>query len=70
MIETVLNVGTGYIIAIFTQALIFPFFGIHIPLSQNVVLAALFTIISIIRGYFFRRLFNMISEKKRNERKT
>ena len=63
-LETVTNVGTGYIIAIFSQMLIFPLFDIKTNFGDNLLIALWFTIISIIRGYLFRRLFNRLSHKE------
>lgn len=58
LIEATVNSVSGYLLAVLTQFLLFPFFGIHIPLGQNFVLAFIFTIISIARSYVVRRLFN------------
>lgn len=60
MIETCINVAIGYGVALASQVLIFPLFGIHIPLSSNLMIGAFFTVISIARGYLVRRLFNHI----------
>jgi hypothetical protein len=59
-IESLMNVAIGYGVALASQILIFPFFGIHISLSDNLLIGAFFTVISIIRGYLVRRLFNHI----------
>ena len=58
LIEATVNSVSGYLLAVLTQVLLFPLFGIHIPLGQNFVLAFIFTIISIARCYVVRRLFN------------
>jgi len=58
LIEATVNSVSGYLLAVLTQVLLFPLFGIHIPLGQNFVLAFIFTIISIARSYVVRRLFN------------
>lgn len=58
MIETVTNVGLGYLIAIGTQMVIFPWFDIHTTVTDNMIIAAVFTVISVIRGYIVRRAFN------------
>lgn len=59
-IESLINVAIGYGVALASQILIFPFFGIHISLSDNLLIGAFFTVISIIRGYIVRRFFNHI----------
>lgn len=56
--ETVTNTTVGYVVAIGSQVMIFPYFGIHIPFHDNLMLGAFFTVISLIRGYIIRRWFN------------
>lgn len=58
LIEATVNSVSGYLLAVLTQVLLFPLFGIHIPLGQNFLLAFIFTVISIARSYVVRRLFN------------
>lgn len=60
MIEALLNTASGYILSVFVQLLVFPWFGVHLALSQNLALVAIFTLVSIARSYAWRRLFNHI----------
>jgi len=62
LIETLTNVAIGYIVAILSQLAVFPIFNIHIPLTDNLLIGVWFTVISIIRGYLVRRLFNRIKK--------
>ena len=57
-IEVVVNVLIGYAVATASQIMIFPLFGIFLPLSDNLLIGAYFTAISIVRGYVVRRFFN------------
>ncbi len=57
-IESIANVAVGYGVALLSQLVIFPLFGIHIPLSSNLAIGAWFTAISLIRSYCIRRWFN------------
>lgn len=57
-IEACMNIAIGYIVAIASQLIIFPFFDIHIPFSDNLLIGVWFTIISLIRSYAIRRWFN------------
>lgn len=59
-LETCLNTGIGFGIAIAAQILIFPLFGFNPPLSTNFTIALIFTVISIVRGYVMRRLFEAL----------
>ena len=56
-IESIINVLIGYFIAVLSQVIIFPFFGVDIPLRDNFMIGGYFTIISIIRSYTVRRFF-------------
>lgn len=58
LIESVINVVIGYVVALLSQLTIFPLFGVHLPLTDNLLIGAFFTIVSIIRSYVIRRLFN------------
>lgn len=57
-IEAIVNVLIGYWIALLSQLLIFPLYGVDLPLSQNAAIGVWFTVISIIRSYTIRRWFN------------
>jgi hypothetical protein len=59
-IESCVNVLIGYGIACAAQAVIFPWFGIYVSTSQNLQIGALFTVVSIIRSYIVRRVFNAL----------
>lgn len=59
-IEALFNVLVGYSVAIVSQVLIFPQFGIHIPLGDNLLIGFYFTLISICRSYLVRRFFNAL----------
>lgn len=58
LIEALMNISIGYGVAIVSQVLVFPMFGINVPLSTNLMIGAWFTLISLIRSYIIRRWFN------------
>jgi hypothetical protein len=60
LVESVANVIIGYGVAIVTQILIFPVFGLHTTLGQNLVMGGVFTIVSLARSFLLRRLFEAI----------
>lgn len=68
LIETLTNIAIGYSISIIAQILIFPLFGINIPLSSNLAIGAFFTVISIIRSYTIRRWFTKRTFTGRKDR--
>jgi len=63
LLEVFLNILIGFGIAQTAQIVIFPLFGIHIPLHDNLMIGVIFTFISVIRGYAIRRLFNYLHLK-------
>ena len=60
LVEAIANVAVGYGVAVMTQLLVFPVFGLQITWAENLKLAAAFTFISIIRSFALRRLFEEI----------
>jgi len=60
LVESVANVVVGYGVAVVTQILIFPIFGLHTTLAQNLKMGAIFTIVSIARSFALRRVFEAI----------
>lgn len=57
-VESIANVVVGYGVALLSQLLVFPMFGIHVPFSSNLAIGAWFTVISLVRSYVLRRWFN------------
>ncbi|NQW15667.1 MAG: hypothetical protein HQ479_15610, partial [Rhodobacter sp.] len=51
------NVVVGYGVAVATQMLVFPVFGLHTTLAQNLKMGLIFTGISILRSFLLRRIF-------------
>ena len=60
LVEAVANVIIGYGVAVVTQILIFPIFGLHTTLAQNLKMGLVFTVVSIGRSYALRRFFEAI----------
>ena len=60
LVESIANVAVGYGVAVLTQILIFPVFGLHTTLAQNLKMGAIFTIVSIARSFALRRVFEAI----------
>lgn len=60
--ESCASTAIGFAVAIASQVLIYPFFGIHVTFSTNFRLTCVFTVISIARGYLVRRVFTRRTE--------
>ena len=59
-IESLVNVAVGYGVAVGAQIAIFPLFGVNLPLADNLLIGVLFTVVSLVRSYLLRRLFNRL----------
>ncbi|CUH70014.1 hypothetical protein TL5118_03986 [Thalassovita autumnalis] len=57
LIEAITNVVVGYALAVITQIVVFPWFGLQVSLGDNLAIGALFVMISLLRSYALRRLF-------------
>jgi hypothetical protein len=60
LVEAIANVAVGYGVAVVTQILIFPVFGLQTTLAQNLKMGAVFTVVSIARSFALRRIFEAI----------
>jgi hypothetical protein len=57
MAEAAANVVVGYVLAIATQIVMFPWFGIETGLAEHLTIGLAFVGVSLARGYLLRRLF-------------
>ena len=57
-IEACTTVGTGMLVALAIQLLIFPLYDIQITMFENFQIVIIFTITSLLRVYIIRRFFN------------
>ncbi len=60
LLESIANVLVGYGIAVATQIVVFPWFGLHASTSENLGIGAVFTVVSLVRSYALRRVFNAL----------
>ena len=60
LVESIANVVVGYGVAVATQMLVFPLFGLHASLNQNLLIGLVFTGVSLVRSYFLRRVFETL----------
>jgi len=57
-VEAVTNIVVGYCLAVLTQVLAFPMFGVSVSLGENLGIGAVFTVVSLVRSFVLRRAFN------------
>lgn len=60
LIEASIDIGSGFIIALLIQLYIFPLFGLYPSILVGIKIALIFTIVSILRSWFWRTLFKKI----------
>lgn len=65
LLEAVTNVIVGFGLAVLTQMLVFPAFGLIVAFDQHVSIAVIFTMLSLGRGYILRRLFEGLASRPR-----
>jgi len=58
LLEAIINVSSGYILAVITAMVALPIFGLKISLFESMGLSAIFTVVSVARTYCIRRFFN------------
>ena len=63
LVESFANIAIGYLVALFAQLIVFPLFGMTVSLRDNLLIGVIFTVVSLIRSYFLRRLFNRITDR-------
>ena len=56
-IESLIDVGSGFILAILIQLLIFPLFDLHPSILDSMGIALIFTVVSITRSWIWRLVF-------------
>ena len=59
-IEACTTVGSGMLVALAIQLLIFPLYDIQITMFENLQLVIIFTTTALLRVYIIRRFFNNI----------
>ena len=57
LLEAVCNVVVGYVLAVLTQLIVFPWFGFTASLQDNLAIGVAFVGVSLIRSYVLRRVF-------------
>ena len=62
LVEAITNVVVGHVLAIATQIVVFPWFGIEAGLSDHLTIGLVFVAVSLVRGYLLRRLFEWLGK--------
>jgi len=58
--EALLNTISGFLVSFFLSLAVLPLFGFPASAGQAFSITMIFTVVSIVRSYFWRRLFNWL----------
>ena len=70
LVEAIANVVVGYGIAVLTQLIVFPWFGLPARISDALALGLIFTAVSLARSFALRRLFEAVRIRTAERRST
>lgn len=59
-VEAVTNVAVGFGVAVLTQAVVFPIFGLEATWGEYFAIGGVFTVVSVVRSYALRRFFEAV----------
>ena len=58
LIESLTNVAIGFLISLVGQVVVSHWYNLPLNVAQNMQIVLFFTVLSVIRSYMLRRLFN------------
>lgn len=61
--ETLTSTVMGFLLSVAVQRALFPAMGHDFAFTENMVVASVFTAVSLLRGYAIRRTFNALRDK-------
>jgi len=64
LVESLANVLVGYGVAVATQMVVFPLFGLAVTVTENLLIGLIFTVVSIVRSYALRRGFEALQVRQ------
>jgi membrane protein implicated in regulation of membrane protease activity len=62
IIESLIDIGSGFILAIVIQLTIFPYYNISVSIFENFQIALIFLLVSLTRSALWRRFFRKRKE--------
>lgn len=66
LIEQLFNIGSGFVLSLMVwEFLVKPIWNLDTSFSENFSITCLFTVVSIVRSYLWRRAFNRLNNKKK-----
>ena len=59
LVESIIQVLSGWGVAIITQLIVYPLMGLEVSIVQNINLSLIFIVVGFIKQYYVRRLFEI-----------
>lgn len=63
VVETVTSVAVGFVLALALQVALMRWHGLPADLIRDIEITIAFTVLSLCRSYFLRRLFNRLQSR-------
>lgn len=60
-LEVIAGLCIGFMVSVAAGRILYPLYGLKVGIGANITLTLWFTVLSLVRGYLVRRLFNWIS---------
>lgn len=60
LLESVTNILIGFTVATISNFIVLPMFGYNVTPGDSIAIAVVFTVISLVRSYVIRRIFNKL----------
>ncbi|MGD9507001.1 MAG: hypothetical protein AB7X49_00375 [Geminicoccaceae bacterium] len=57
LVEALTNTIVGYVLAVATQLVVFPLYGLEVAVAAHLMIGAAFVLVSLARSYILRRFF-------------
>jgi len=61
LLESLTNITIGFTVATISNFIVLPMFGYDVTAGDSILIAIVFTIISLVRSYIIRRVFNKLN---------
>jgi len=64
LIEPSASIAIGFVVSVVITAIVMPAYGHAVSLVDNVQITLIFTVASIVRGYYVRRMFVALDNRR------
>lgn len=64
LVEASLNTASGFVVSLIVWRFVAGWLGLPIDMGTNLLITGIFTVVSIVRSYIWRRFFNASVHKR------